>query len=99
MRACVLQSTGGNTRLAHMVVHRLERLSAKEQLIARHASVVGLVIPLRVLLAVLPPPVAPFARYEAGCAPRILCPHTCDAVLIARYSDAAAVLTPLHRAS
>ena len=56
------QTAGGNSRLARMVVHRLEMLSAKDQLIARHASVVGVVCPLKVLLAVLPPPLVPYAR-------------------------------------
>ena len=56
------QNAGGNSRLARMVVHRLEMLSAKDQLIARHASVVGVVCPLKVLLAVLPPPLVPYAR-------------------------------------
>ncbi|KAG5179495.1 hypothetical protein JKP88DRAFT_326482 [Tribonema minus] len=53
---------GGNLRLAHMVTHRLERLSAKEQLVARHASVIGLQFSLKVLVAVLPRPLVATVR-------------------------------------
>ncbi|CAM9156304.1 unnamed protein product, partial [Phaeothamnion confervicola] len=45
-----------------MIVHRLERRSVKEQAVARHAGVVGLLCPLRVLIAVLPQKLRPVAR-------------------------------------